>query len=66
MGFVMGSIVNQDPSQFGQAAASAGQNPGTDTSPRAIYLNTTSLPEGFAQERRLPLRSFTFCELTTD
>lgn len=28
MGFVMGSIVNQDPSQFGQAAANAGQNPG--------------------------------------
>lgn len=27
MGFVMGSIVNQDPSQFGQAAANAGQNP---------------------------------------
>ena len=28
MGFVMGSIVNQDPNQLGQAATSAGQNPG--------------------------------------
>ena len=28
MGFVMGSIVNQDPNQFGQAATTAGQNPG--------------------------------------
>ena len=58
MGFVMGSIVNQDPSQLGQAATKAGQNPGIPSfESRIIPLFTTTLQYGLASwvsKRLLP------------